>query len=57
MSTGTSERDDDDEICMLPVKTAGNPKGAVTGMSDAHAIGDSSQNLQDRDHSDREVGL
>ena len=54
MSTGTSERDDDDETCMLP---AGNPKGAVTGMSDAHAIGDSSQNLQDRDHSDREVGL
>lgn len=57
MSTETSESDGDDEICMLPVKAAGNPNGPLTGMSDAHATGDTVQNLQDRDHSDREVGV
>ena len=54
MSTGPTEKDDDDEFCMLPPRTVGGST-ALTGMSSAHATGTTVQKLQNSDHSDREV--
>lgn len=54
MSTGSTEKDDDDEFCMLPPRTGGGST-ALTGMSSAHATGTTVQKLQNSDHSDREV--
>lgn len=54
MSAGTNE-EEDDEICMLPLKNTTSAKETLTVMSDAHATGETAQNSQSSDHSDREL--